>query len=51
MLRDIIDLETMMEANPNKEQLEKAEKIRKEASKDLEKLEQEEKSSSKKTKE
>ncbi len=51
MLRDIIDLETVMEASPNKEQLEKAEKIRKEASEDLSKLEQEEKSSSKKTKE
>ena len=50
MLRDIIDLETMMEASPNKEQLEKAEKIRKEASEDLSRLEQEEKASSKKNK-
>lgn len=39
LLRDLIDLETTMEANPNKEQMEKAEKIRKEANADLERLE------------
>lgn len=43
LLRDLIDLETTFEALPNKEQLEKAEKIRKEASAELAKIEKEEK--------
>lgn len=41
-LREIVDLETSFEANPNKEEMEKAEKIRKSAAEALEKLEQEE---------
>lgn len=43
LLRDLIDLETTFEALPNKEQLEKAEKMRKEASAELAKIEKEEK--------
>lgn len=46
LLREIIDLEATFESNPNKEQMEKAEKIRKEATADLEKLEQENKEES-----
>lgn len=42
LLRDVIDMETLMEASPNKEQMEKAEKIRKAANADLERLEREE---------
>ena len=43
LLRDLIDLETTFEALPNKEQLEKAEKMRKEAAAELAKIEKEEK--------
>ncbi len=39
-LRDLIDLETTFEANPNKEDMEKAEKIRKSAAEELAKIEQ-----------
>ncbi len=52
LLRDIIDLETTFEATPNKDQMEKAEKIRKEADAELTKLEkQEEQKTAKATKE
>ncbi len=39
-LRDLIDLETTFESNPNKDELEKAEKIRKSAAEELAKIEQ-----------
>ncbi|MBQ7412913.1 MAG: RNA polymerase sigma factor RpoD [Alphaproteobacteria bacterium] len=42
LLRDVIDLETMFEASPNKEQMEKAEKLQQDADADLTQLEQEE---------
>lgn len=42
LLRDIIDLETLFEASPNKEQMEKAEKMQQDASAELSRLEQEE---------
>ena len=41
LLRDLIDLETTFEATPNKEQLEKAERMQQEANLALAKLEQE----------
>ena len=50
LLRELIDLEATFEANPNKEQMEKAERIRKEADADLTLFEQEEKNTSKKGK-
>ena len=51
LLRDLIDLEASFEANPTKEQMEKAEILQQTASDDLAKLEQEEKAiASKKTK-
>ncbi len=42
LLRDFIDLEASFEANPTKEQMEKAERLQQTASDDLAKLEQEE---------
>ena len=50
LLRELIDLEATFEANPNKEQMDKAERIRKEADADLALLEKEEKSGGKKAK-
>ena len=50
LLRELIDLEATFEANPNKEQMEKAERIRKEADADLTLFEQEEKNTAKKGK-
>ena len=42
LLRDIIDLETLFDASPNKEQMEKAEKMQQAASAELSQLEREE---------
>ncbi len=50
LLRELVDLEATFENNPSKEQMDKAEKIQKEADADLALLEKEEKAASKKEK-